>query len=78
MKQEFSAQSYTLSKQRTYIKHDRVYSFKNLKKDLVHSETAGSWCQGRELYLPGSVNMDAMRTELFILIFRTDFLYLNG
>ena len=41
-------------------------------------ETAGPWCPGREPYLGGSVNMDAMRREMLILIFKTDALYLNG
>ena len=65
LKQEFSAQSYTLSKQRTDIKHARVYSFKAPKKtDLVHNETAGPWCQRRALSLPGSVNTDAVNTRV--------------
>ena len=43
----------------------------------MDSEIAGPWCLGREHYLPGSVNMDAMRREFFVLIFKTDVLYLR-
>ena len=42
------------------------------------SETAVPWYPGREPYLTGSVNMDAMRRELLILIFKTDVLNLNS
>ena len=36
------------------------------------SETAVPWYPGRESYLTGSVNMDAMRREMLILIFKPD------
>ena len=59
--------------------HDRVNSFKISRQTwYIDSETAGPWCLGREPYLGGSVNMDAMKRELLILIFQTDSFYRNG
>ena len=68
----FSIQSYTLPDQKASITHDRVHSFKVSRDKLVHSETTGPWCLGRERYLPGH---GPVRRQLLILIFKTDFLF---
>ena len=76
----FPAQSYTSSKQSTYINMTGCVPsrFQKRQTQYVGSETAGPWCPGREPYLGGSVKMGTIRRELLILIFTPDALYLNG